>query len=100
MLYPTIIVVNVLSLFFQIYNIKGVENKHSLFLSLDSLCRRPTGKPPTLPARGLIFEIGQSIINVNRFSRFSPNNYVMKHNGAILYQLYLHVVYYLILRKK
>ena len=27
----------VLSLFFQIYNIEGVENKHSLFLSLDSL---------------------------------------------------------------
>ena len=37
MLYLTIIVVNVLSLFFQIYNIEGVENKHSLFVSLDSL---------------------------------------------------------------
>ena len=36
-LYLTIIVVNVLSLFFQIYNIEGVENKPSLFLSLDSL---------------------------------------------------------------
>ena len=35
MLYLTIIVVNVLSLFFQIYNIEGVENIH--FLSLDSL---------------------------------------------------------------
>ena len=48
----------------------------------------------------LIFEIGQPIINVKRFSRFSPNNYVMKHNGAILYQLYLHVGYYRIHRKK
>ena len=38
MLHLTIIVVNVLSLFFQIYNIECVENKHSLFLSLDSLC--------------------------------------------------------------
>ena len=37
MLYLTIITVNVLSLFFQIYNIEGVENKHSLFLPLDSL---------------------------------------------------------------
>ena len=37
MLYLTIIVVNGLSLFLQIYNIGGVENKHSLFLSLDSL---------------------------------------------------------------
>ena len=37
MLYLTIIVVNVLSLFFQINNIEGVENKHSLFLSFDSL---------------------------------------------------------------
>ena len=37
MLYLTIIIVNVLSLFFQIYIIEGVENKHSLFLSLDSL---------------------------------------------------------------
>ena len=37
MLYLTIIVLNVLSLFFKIYNIKGVENKHSVFLSLDSL---------------------------------------------------------------
>ena len=52
------------------------------------------------PPRVLIFEIGQSIINFKRFSRFSPNNYVMKHNGAILYQLYLHVCYYRILRKK
>ena len=31
MLYLTIIVVNVLSLFFQMYNIEGVENKHSFF---------------------------------------------------------------------
>ena len=38
MLYLAIIGVIVLSLFFQIYNIEGVENKHSLFLSLDSLC--------------------------------------------------------------
>ena len=38
MLHLTIIVVNVLSLFFQIYNIECVENKHSLFLSLGSLC--------------------------------------------------------------
>ena len=38
MLYFTIIVVNVLSFLFQINNIEGVENKHSLFLSLDSLC--------------------------------------------------------------
>ena len=52
------------------------------------------------PPRVLIFEIGQPIINVKIFPRFSPNNYVMKHNGAILYQLYLHVGYYLILRKK
>ena len=37
MLYITIILVNFLSLFFQIYNIEGVENKHSLVLSLDSL---------------------------------------------------------------
>ena len=37
MFYLTIIVVNVLSLFFQIYNIEDVENKHSFFLSLDSL---------------------------------------------------------------
>ena len=36
MLYLTIIV-NVLSIFFQVYNIKGVENKHSFFLPLDSL---------------------------------------------------------------
>ena len=48
----------------------------------------------------LIFKIGQPIINVKRFSRFSPNKYVMKLNGAILYQLYLHVGYYHILRKK
>ena len=34
--------------------------------------------------RVLIFEIGQPIIDVKRFSRFSPSNYVMKHNGAIL----------------
>ena len=40
------------------------------------------------------------MINVKRFTRFSPNNYVMKHNGAILYQLYLHLGYYRILRKK
>ena len=31
MLYLTIITANALSLFFQIYNIKGVENKHSFF---------------------------------------------------------------------
>ena len=37
MLYLTIITINVLSLFFQIYNIEGVETKHSLFLPLDSL---------------------------------------------------------------
>ena len=37
MLYLTIIVVNVLSLFFQIYNIEGVENKNSLIFSLYSL---------------------------------------------------------------
>ena len=37
MLYLTIVTVNVLSLFFQIHNIKGVENKHSLFLPLDKL---------------------------------------------------------------
>ena len=35
MLYLTIITVNVLSIFFQIYNIEDVENKHSLFLPLD-----------------------------------------------------------------
>ena len=51
------------------------------------------------PPRVLIFEIGQPIIHVKRFSRFSPNNYVMKHNGAILYQLYLHVGYCGILKK-
>ena len=28
---------NVVSIFFQIYNKEGVENKHSLFLPLDSL---------------------------------------------------------------
>ena len=38
MLYLTIIIVNVLRLFFQIYKKEGVEYKHSLFLSLDSLC--------------------------------------------------------------
>ena len=37
MLCLKIIVLHVLSLFFQIYNIEGVENKHSVFLSLDSL---------------------------------------------------------------
>ena len=37
MLYLTIITVNILSLYFRIYNIDGVENKHSLFLPLDSL---------------------------------------------------------------
>ena len=52
------------------------------------------------PPRVLIFEIGQPIINVKRFSRFSPNICVMKHNCAILYQLHLHVGYYRILRKK
>ena len=33
MLYLTITTVNVLSFFFQIYNIEGVENKHSLFFA-------------------------------------------------------------------
>ena len=42
------------------------------------------------PPRVLIFEIDQPILNVTIFSRFSPNNYVIKHNGAIIYQLYLH----------
>ena len=37
LLYLTIITVNVLSIFGQIYEIEGVENKHSLFLPLDSL---------------------------------------------------------------
>ena len=37
MLYQTIITGNVLSLFFQIYNIEGGENKRSLFLPFDSL---------------------------------------------------------------
>ena len=37
MLYLTIINVNGLSIFFQIYNIEGVENKHSLFFPLNSL---------------------------------------------------------------
>ena len=36
MLYLTIITVNVLSLFVQIYKIEGIENKHSFFLPLDS----------------------------------------------------------------
>ena len=49
--------------------------------------------------RVLIFEIGHPVIKVKRLPCFSPNNYVMKHNGAILYQLYLHVGYYRILRK-
>ena len=35
MLYLTIITVLVLILFFQIYNLEGVENKHSLFLPLE-----------------------------------------------------------------
>ena len=35
MMYLTIITVNVLSLFFQIYNIEGAENTHLLFLPLD-----------------------------------------------------------------
>ena len=52
------------------------------------------------PPRVLVFEIGQPIINVKRFSRFSPNSYVMKHCGAILYQLYLHVGFYRTLRKE
>ena len=53
------------------------------------------------PPRVLIFEIGQPIImDVKRFSRFSPNNYAWEQNGTILYQLYLHVGYYCILRKK
>ena len=52
------------------------------------------------PPRVLIFEIGQPIINVKICSRYLPNNYVIKHNCAILYQLYLHVGYYRILRKK
>ena len=37
MLYLAIIFVNILRLFFQIYNIEGVENKRPLFLVLDSL---------------------------------------------------------------
>ena len=37
MLYLAITLVNVLSLFFQIYNIEGVENKYSLVWILDSL---------------------------------------------------------------
>ena len=37
MLYQTIITVNVLSLFFKIYNIECVESKDSLFFPLDSL---------------------------------------------------------------
>ena len=37
MLYLTILIVNVLSLFFQIYNLEGVENKHSLCLPLELL---------------------------------------------------------------
>ena len=37
MLYLTIIILNVFSLFFPIYYIEGVENKHSVVLSLDSL---------------------------------------------------------------
>ena len=36
MLDLTIITSNVLSLFFQIYKIKGVENKHAFILPLDS----------------------------------------------------------------
>ena len=32
MLYLTIITVNVSSLFFQIYDIEGVENRHLLYL--------------------------------------------------------------------
>ena len=52
------------------------------------------------PPSVLIFEISQPIINVKRFSCFSPNNYVMTHNGAIQYQLYLHVGSYPMLRKK
>ena len=52
------------------------------------------------PPRVLIFEIGQPIMSVRRLSRFSPNNYhVMKHNGVMLYQLYLRLCYYRILRK-
>ena len=52
------------------------------------------------PPRVLIFEISQPIIKDRTFSSFSPNNYVMKHNDAILFQLYLHVGYHRILRKK
>ena len=52
------------------------------------------------PPRMLNFEIGQPIIiDDKRLSRFSPNNFEMKQNGAILYQLYLDVGYYRILRK-
>ena len=36
MLYLTIIMVNVLSLFFHVCNIEGVDKKHLLFLPLDS----------------------------------------------------------------
>ena len=52
------------------------------------------------PPLVLIFEIDQPIITVKIFSRFAPNNYVMKHNGAILYQHYLHVGRYRTFRNK
>ena len=52
------------------------------------------------PPRVLIFEIGQPIMTVKRLSLFSPNNYVMEHKDAILYQFYLHLGDYRILRKK
>ena len=48
MLYLTIIVVNVLSLFFQIYSIECVENKHSIFFSLGSLCHLTEMKHTTI----------------------------------------------------
>ena len=35
------------------------------------------------PPRVLIFEISKPIINVKRFSRFSPNNYVVKHISTL-----------------
>ena len=48
----------------------------------------------------LIFEIVQPVINAKRFSRGLLNNYVMKHNDAIINQFYLHVGYFRILRKQ
>ena len=61
MLYLTIVVVNVLSIFFQIYNIEGVENKHSLFLSLrTSLCH--------------LTEMKHTIIHFSHFTQLTSQN--------------------------